>query len=57
MNFFERFSDYISIWCFVQQFQISKMQVTNNNWLQPKSDGKHKLCQVFICGHYLSSGE
>jgi hypothetical protein len=57
MNVFERFSDYISIWCFVQQFQISKMQVTNNNWLQPKSDGKHKLCQVFICGHYLSSAE
>jgi hypothetical protein len=47
MNFFERYSDYISIWCFVQQFQFSKMPVTNNNWLQSKSDGKHKLSVKF----------
>jgi hypothetical protein len=33
MNSFERYNDYVSIWCFVQQFQISKMQVANSNWL------------------------
>ncbi len=31
----------------IQQFQISKMQGTNSNWLQSKSDGKHRLSLKF----------
>ncbi len=42
MDFFERYNDYISISCFVQQFEISKMQTKNSNWLQSKNDGKHR---------------